>query len=497
MKVLLVNPGTECNPRFKTYAVFPNGLLSLAAVLEEHGHEVQIYDNVVDSRKPEDFIDYNPDVVGYSVLTGTDITQAIVQTKEFKKAIPGAKTVWGNVHPSVLPEQTIREAYIDYIIVGAGEYALLKLLDHLEKGTNGLKNIRGLVHKENGRIHINENTSLTKDLDELPDPAWHLLDIKKYWAASLNTSRGCPFRCTFCYNSAFNNGYRGDFSAERIVSQVKYLQKKYGFKFIRFFEDNFTFNRKRLREFCRLIISEKIKVKWDCEARADLSEEDIILMAKAGCASVGLGVETGSQRMLAFLKKGVDLEQMEKTFWLMVKHKIAPRLYIMEGLPTETIEDFDLTHKLLKKLDDPPYLYMRFVPYAGTPLYDYCVSNRLIDPPRRLEDWADFAFMSATRANLSQVPDELVNGAFAEYTRTYASRRVRFTLRHNPSFFWTLLRNPVEFYKAVKSLLKNSLPIFFNKNSSLEPSCVRTQKLIPKQAPAKGVGSALSGPVTN
>lgn len=468
MKVLLVNPGTECNPRFKTYAVFPNGLLFLAAVLEKHGHEVQIYDNVLDSRKPEDFVAFKPDVVGYSVLTGTDITQAIIQTKEFKKLIPGVKTVWGNVHPSVLPEQTIRESYIDYIIIGAGEYALLELLEHLEQGTNGLKSIKGLVYKENGRIHRNETTSFTKDLDGLPDPAWHLLDIKKYWAASLNTSRGCPFRCTFCYNSAFNNGYRGDFSAERIVSQVKYLQKKYGFKFIRFFEDNFTFNRKRLREFCQLIINEKIKVKWDCEARADLNEEDISLMARAGCASVGLGVETGSQRILTFLKKDVDLGQMEKTFWLMVKYKIAPRLYIMEGLPTETVEDFNLTHQLLKKLDYPPYLYMRFVPYAGTPLYDYCVTNRLIDPPRRLEDWADFAFMSATRANLSQVPDELVNSAFAEYARTYAWRRVRFTLRHNPSYFWTLLRNPVEFYDAVKSLVKNSLPIFFNRNTSRE-----------------------------
>ncbi|MBA7641229.1 Anaerobic magnesium-protoporphyrin IX monomethyl ester cyclase [subsurface metagenome] len=493
MRVLLVNPGTECNPRFKTYAVFPNGLLFLAAVLEKHGHQVQIYDNVLDSRKPEDFIAYKPDIVGYSVLTGTDITQAIAQTKEFKKVIPGVKTVWGNVHPSVLPEQTIREPYIDYVIVGAGEYALLKLVDHLEKGANGLKNIEGLVYKENGQIYRNEATSFAKDLDELPNPAWHLIDVKKYWAASLNTSRGCPFRCTFCYNSVFNKGYRGDFSAERIVSQVKYLQRQYGVKFIRFFEDNFTFNRKRLQQFCRLIIAEKINFKWDCEARADLSEEDIALMARAGCTSIGLGVETGSQKILNFLKKGVDLNQMEKSFWLIVKHKIAPRLYIMEGLPTETVEDFNLTHQLLKKLDHPPYLYMRFVPYAGTPLFDYCVSKELIDPPQRLEEWADFAFMSATRANLSQVPDEIVNNAFAEYIRTYVWRRLRFTLRHNPSYFWMLLRNPVEFYQAVKGLVKNSLPVFFNKNSSLDASCLRTQKLFPRQTDAKGSGSGQSG----
>jgi radical SAM superfamily enzyme YgiQ (UPF0313 family) len=480
MKVLLVNPGTECNPRFKTYAVFPNGLLFLAAVLEKEGHEVKIFDNVLGENKLTDFVSFAPDLIGYSVLTGTDISQAIEQSKEFKRLLPDVPIVWGNVHPSTTPEQTIIESFVDYVVIGAGEVPLLKLVNHLETGAPGLDEIAGLVYQENDRININPPDSEIVNLDELPDPAWHLIPVKKYWAASLNTSRGCPFKCTFCYNSAFHAGYRGDFSAERIVSQVEHLKKTYGIKFIRFFEDNFTFNRKRLRRFCQLLIDRKIKLKWDCEARADLGLEDIRLMAKAGCTAVGLGVETGSKRLLEFLKKGVDLVQMENSYWWFVKNRISPRVYLMEALPTETVEDFNLTQDLLKKLDYPPFLYMRFVPYPATPLYDYCVEHSLIEAPKSLSEWPAFAFTSATKANLSEVPDEMINGAFAEYIRTYASRRVRFMYRHNKRFFLSLLGNPPEFFGAVKELIKNALPVMFNKNQSneeLKPQCVRTRNL--------------------
>lgn len=483
MKVLLINPGTECNPRFKTYAVFPNGLLFLAAVLEKEGHEVQIYDNVVDVRKPAEVVEnFKPQLIGYSVLTGTDISMAIAQSEEFKRLMPDVPIVWGNVHPSTTAEQTMAEDFVDYVVVGAGENPIIQLVNYLEKGSPKPSEIAGLVYEEDGKIKENKPSSELVNLDELPDPAWHLIDVSKYWAASINTSRGCPFKCTFCYNAAFHSKYRGDFSAERIISQVRHLQEKYDIKFIRFFEDNFTFNRKRLRKFCNLIIDNKIKLKWDCEARADLSEADIKLMAKAGCTAVGLGVETGSKRMLDFLEKGVDLEQMQKTFWYMVKHHIIPRIYIMGALPTETVEDFNLTQKLLKDMDSPPYLYMRYVPYPGTPLYFYCIDHKLINPPKSLKEWPDFAYYSAIKANISEIPDEIVNNAFAEYAREYSVRRVRFMVRHNPRFFLQIFTNPVEFFSQVKGLIKNSLPVLFNKNASTtkaeKPDAIQAKRII-------------------
>jgi anaerobic magnesium-protoporphyrin IX monomethyl ester cyclase len=487
MRVLLVNPNSEVNPRFGTYAAFPNGILFLAAVLERAGHQVKVYDNVVDRRKPADFTDFNPELVGYSVLTGPDITQAIIQSKEFKTLYPKVKIVWGNVHPSCTPEQTMAEDFIDYIIIGAGETPMLQLINFLETGSPPTDRIKGLAYRYENQIKINERACELINLDELPDPAWHLIDIPKYWQVSLNTSRGCPFRCTFCYNAAFHSGYRGDFSAERIISQVQYLQKTYGVKSIRFFEDNFTFNRKRLHHFCRLVIENKIKLKWDCEARADLSEKDVDLMAKAGCVSVGIGVETGSKRLLEFLKKDINRDEMLKSFWNLVKHHIMPRIYIMEAVPTETLEDFNATRELLHTMGDTPYFYMRFVPYPGTPIYYYCIDQGLISPPISLAEWPHFSFNMATKGNLSKVPTEIVTEAFAEFARTYGPRRVRFMWRYNKIFFLSLIKNPPQFFGAVKELVQNTL-LMFNKNSSspeIKVEDIRTKKLAETQTGVK------------
>ncbi len=381
MRVLLVNTATVRNPRFKTYATFPNGFLFLAAVLEKYGHEVAIYDRNVDYRQPKDFIPFKPDIVGVSVVTSPGITDAIAQSIEFRRLMPEAKIVWGGVHPSLLPEQTLTEPYIDYVVIGEGEYTLLQLVQHLESSNGDLVEIKGLAYKEDGKIIINKPRPFIKNLDELPDPAWHLVDVKKYSDITLNTSRGCPFRCTFCYNIGFHNGHWGEFSPERIIAQIEHLQKCYGVKYIKIWEDNFTFNRKRLRLFCKLVIGRKLRVKWDCETRAGLKEEDVALLAEAGCVSAGIGAETGSPRLIDFLCKDTTVKDVERTFWLLVKHKILPRLYIMHGVPTETIEDFNLTQQLIERLDNPPYQYMRYIPYPDTPLFKYCLVKGLITPP--------------------------------------------------------------------------------------------------------------------
>jgi radical SAM superfamily enzyme YgiQ (UPF0313 family) len=454
MRVLLVNPATAQNRNRGEFGAFPNGVLYMAAVLEKAGHQVAVLDSNVDDRQPADFSAFQPDIVGFSVLTGPNIDDAIEQSLEFKRLFPDVKVVWGNVHASMLPQQTLAEPYIDFVVVGAGEYTLLELADHLEKGDDDLAAIPGLAYKQDGEIIVNEPRPFLADLDELPDPAWHLVDVRKYWDISLSTSRGCPFRCTFCYNKAFHQGQRGELSAERAVGQIEELQKRYGARKIKFYEDNFTANRKRLRRFCRLIIDRKIKIKWDCETRAGLDEEDIFLMARAGCITTGLGVESASPRILEFLHKGTTIEQIEKTFWLLVKYKILPRIYIIGGLPTETVDEFQMTQHLIRRLDSPPYQYMMYLPYPGTALYDYCLEEGLITPPTRLGDWARFTLLSATQTNLSQVPQAMVDDAKARFTSVYALRPLRFTLKHNPAYFMSLLLNPKKLGRAVSNFTR-------------------------------------------
>jgi len=457
MKVLLVNSATPAYRQYydsKAYTNLPNGILYIASFLEKHGHEVQIYDSFVDQREPKDFVSFNPDLIGFSVITGPNLEGSLIQSREFKALIPAAKVAWGNIHPSILPEQTMAENCIDYVVIGAGEFTLLELLEHMQSNSPSIEAIRGLAFKQKGKLVINERREFIKDLDTMPDPAWHLVDVNKYSVIGLNTSRGCAHRCAFCYNKSYNSGYIGYLSAERILSQIKYLQQEHGAKYIRFNEDNFTFNRKRLREFCKLLIEKKVKIDWSCDSRADLSESDIALMAKSGCIAVGLGLETGSQRMLDFIQKDITVPEMERTFWSLIKHKIRTSVYIMYGIPTETVVDFNATLAMLKRLDNPYYMYNRFVPFPGSVLFDYCVRHNLVSMPERLEDWPAYLMRFSTQLNISEVPDEIMTESAAHWRATYAVQRFRFTLRHDPTYFMTAFTDPKKFFQEVCDLVR-------------------------------------------
>ena len=262
MKILLVNPSAWVNENnTRTYATFPNGLLYIASVLEQGGHKVRIYDQVVENTLPENIIDFKPDLIGFSATTSPSIIEAKKLSIELKKRLPDAKIVWGGVHPSLLPEQTLHEDYIDYVVVGAGEYTMLELADRFDDDSSDLSSIAGFCFKKDDQIIVNKPRPFIEDLDSLPDPAWHLLDFSKYWDITLNTSRGCPFKCTFCYNAPFHKGYHSELPAQRIVNQIKKLKKQYGVRYIKIWEDNFTFNTKRLREFCQILIKENLKIR--------------------------------------------------------------------------------------------------------------------------------------------------------------------------------------------------------------------------------------------
>ena len=455
MKVLLVTSANQAYRHYyQAYTNLPNGILYLASFLEKNGHEVQVYDGYVDERQPKDFVAFKPDVIGFSVITGPNLDGALIQAKEFRELFPEAKIIWGNVHASTMPEQTMAEDCIDFVAIGAGEYTLLELLEHLRIGTPALDDIRGLAFKRDGKLIVNERREFIRDLEAMPDPAWHLVDVGKYSGIGLNTSRGCAHRCAFCYNKSYNKDYIGYLSAERIISQIKHVQKNYGAKHVRFNEDNFTFNRKRLRDFCKLVIEQKIKINWSCDSRADLREADIALMVKAGCVAVGLGLEHGSQRMLDFIQKDITVMEMERTFWSLVKHKVRTSVYIMYGFPTETVEDFQATHAMLKRLDNPYYMYNRFVPFPGSALFEYCVKHGLVSLPERLEDWSQYLMSFSNQVNISEVPDEMLSQAAAHWRTSYASQRFLFTLKHDPAYFMTAFTDPNKFFRELWELVK-------------------------------------------
>jgi radical SAM superfamily enzyme YgiQ (UPF0313 family) len=481
MKVLLVIPRRDYDPRY-AFSKFPDELFTIAAVLEKAGHEVVMFDTHIDRRQPKDFVSFNPDVIGFTVVTSYQITSAIVQSKEFKKIMPGVKIIWGHMHPSMMPEQTVVEPYIDYVAVGGGEYTLLEVVNHLRGDSIKLSEIKGLVYKENGNVVFNEPRPFPKVLDELPDPAWHLVDVSKYWEMRLTTGRGCPWDCGFCSVQSMYKGYLGDLSAERIVWQMERLKKEYGAKYIWFSGENFAFNHERLQEYHDLYNRKNLKLRWCAEVSDMPSEEDIILMANSGCDKVKFCVENGSQRILDFMNKKYIVEDIEKTFWLFIKHRIVPTLFVMYALPTETIEDFKKTHQLLERLDHPPYMYMKFVPYPGARLYDFCVANNLVSPPQQLSEWADFPMEHATKINLSNVPQEMVDQASINFKKTFAMQRIRFSMRHKASYFWKILRDPVGFYRDMRNLIKYTWMVLIDPKMPAKAGQIRPQ-LNPQENP--------------
>jgi anaerobic magnesium-protoporphyrin IX monomethyl ester cyclase len=456
MKILLVS---AVSPAFKQHSAemsnLPNGLLSIASVLEQHGHQVQIYDSSVDNRQPTDFLNFDPELIGFSVITGPNLEASISLTREFKSNIPQAITVWGNVCPSVLPEQTLDEPSIDFVVIGAGEFTMLELVERLQLRTNVYDDIKGLAFKKDGRLVINQCRPFIDNLDSLPDPAWHLVDVQQYGTVGINTSRGCAYKCSFCYNGAFGKGYVGYLSSEKILDQILTLKNIYNTHHFRINDDNFTFNRKRLREFCLALIQRRLKITWSCDSRADLNETDIELMSKSGCVAVALGVETGSQRMLDFISKQITVQEMEQTFWLFVKHRIRTTLYIMYGLPTETIDDFNATQEMLRRLDQPYYLYTRYIPFPGSVLYDYCVTHGLVTPPETLNGWARFLERYGTQVNLSSVPEETLAASLRSWRDTYATRRIKFALRHDAQYLLRSLSHPVQLFSDLRQLFTN------------------------------------------
>jgi anaerobic magnesium-protoporphyrin IX monomethyl ester cyclase len=459
VRILIVNPYSLLYKENKHYdPCIPFGVLFVATVMKKHGYQVKIFDHNVESRSFNETLSaFKPDVVGFSVLTGETIRDAIAMSKDVCAYNADTSIVWGGVHPSLLPFQTIVSPYIDYVVVGEGEYTFLELVQHLENNAN-MSTIQGIcyVRKEDGKPVYTGDRPFIDNLDVLPDPDWELVDInayKKYFI--LNTSRGCPHRCTFCYNQKFNKGRRSDFSAGRIVGWMEYLNKNYGIDNFDFLEDNFTFNKKRLDEFLELMIRNKMKVTWSCESRiTGVSKELLMKMKQAGCDYLTFGVESGSPRILQFLKKDIKIDTITTVIKWCHDIGIKSSVNMMFGLPHETDEDVEMSFNLIRKCN-PLYVdAIIYRPFPGTELFDYCIEHGLFSMPSTLEEWAEISDVHAFNYSLkgndaNRLKKILQRNDKMNMQRQY-QRKIKEILCERP----TELINPKNYLKLIKQSKK-------------------------------------------
>lgn len=394
----------------------PLGLLYVAAPLVKNNFNVKIIDEEANSYWFEELnkeLDKSTICVGVSSMTGGQILGGLRFSKIVKRRF-NIPVVWGGLHASMLPEQTVKNDLVDIVVRGEGEEAFLKIANAL-KQHNTLKDIPSVWWKENGRIYSNTGGQFI-NLNNLPSLPYHLLDWEVYVKAKrsshpncqrvfdIHTDRGCPHRCGFCYNLNINAFSWRYFTAANVVEQIEYLVNKFSLDGINFLGDNFFVNKRRVAEICKEIIKRNIKVTWHADCRIDYfvkyDDSFISLLKQSGCRLLTFGIESGSQRILDLINKDLKIDDIFKVNEKLKKWRMGVGYHFMAGFPEETRDDVLHTYKMMMKLFSSypranflgPSVY---TPYPGTPLYDKCLEMGFV-PPHQLDDWANFGWDEKT-----------------------------------------------------------------------------------------------------
>ncbi len=385
MKVLLINPSFK-RKIGKTERVSPVlppiGLACLAGVLKKENIETRILDlnalNLTQEQTIDYIKNYNPNLIGIGAVT-TTIFKSFNLAEIIKQNFPEKQIVFGGPHPTALPLESIKKNFVDFVVIGEGEITLLELTKELmKKGKKNFKKVNGLVFKKNNKIIINKLRENIKNLDSLPFPAIELLPLDKYISRdtkykkfmSIITSRGCPGRCTFCNKKIFGyNCYMR--SAENIIQEIEYLNKKYGYRDFHILDDLFTNDRKRVVDFCNFLIKKNLKIRWKCANGVRVNTVDLELlklMKKTGCYMLNYGVESGNQKILNLMKKGQTLKQVEEAVGLTKKVGINCGCCFMFGNIGENQKTMQETIDFAKKLNPDIAMFSILIPYPGTPV---------------------------------------------------------------------------------------------------------------------------------
>lgn len=367
MVIALVNPGSKA-----TGPQPPLNLGYIAGYLEGNGEDVVIIDERAGEKCEDRLEKIDPRIVGVTAVTST-VTRAH-QIGDYVGKNLDALSVLGGVHASAMPEEGLE--HFDKVVVGEGERAMLDIA----KGSCP------------GRI---VSRSFVKNIDEIPPPARHLIDMEFYLSLEANmgkrntrnvgtliTSRGCPFRCTFCYNNWRETPprYHGP---ERVVEELNQLAEVYGAKAFYFHDDTFTANKKRVQKICELMINKGLsEFPWSAWTRADLVDlETLKMMKKAGCAKLDFGFESGNQRILDVLKKGTTVEQNRRAIRLCKEAGIWVAGSFMVGNPSETLEEIGMTERFIEESNLDEFHVSITTPFPGTELWRWAKERGLIFEP--------------------------------------------------------------------------------------------------------------------
>ena len=437
----------------------PQGLLSIAAWLSRQGHDVCVYDCLgpgapLDThRQARQILGFEPDMVGFSTTTSS-FPDAAELAGKIKQARPETITVCGGVHVSALQEKLLADyPAFDFMVAGEGELTMSELAGGFDP-----EGIDGLIHRTGGEACANEPRKHIADLDSLPFPAYeklpgfprdYHLPLFSYVhtpGATMITSRGCMYSCSYCDRSVFRKGYRYN-SAAYIYEHMKYLRDKFGVRHINIYDDLFTAHRRRIVELCTKLAEMPLGMNFNCAVRVGYTDDELLGMLKgAGCLMVSLGIESADPDMLARHKSGVSLDEVRDTVARIQAAGIRAKGLFMMGLPGETEASVRRTSDFIISLGLDDMNMAKFTPFPGAPLWSTIREEGTFEEDWRLMNCLNFVFVPkgiASRDKLDYLYNEHVKRFYSDpgWRRRFRARlwehrkSLLYFLRHLPSFW--------------------------------------------------------------
>ena len=368
----------------------PLGILYLSSFLKNRGHEIQLIDAEAE-RITEEFVierlkSFQPECIGISITT-VAYKNSLRLADSIRKTFGAVSIVAGGPHVTANPAEAIANSAFDFGVCGEGELPFAELLENINEPVK-FAGIRCLSFKNvGGGIFINERREPIQELGDIPYPDRDALaDIKLYrppigcyredFVVSLITSRGCPYQCIFCDNNTFGRKIRY-FSPEYVVGEIEFVLKRFNAKELTFVDDTFPSNRKRFKRILELIKERNLHFSWTCMANAnDLDGEILKLMRETGCWQIAIGIESGDDEILKFIKKGITSAQVRRTADFADKAGILVKGFFMLGHPTETSVSLRKTRDFALSLPLTDVVCTIATPIRGTELYELALSGK-------------------------------------------------------------------------------------------------------------------------
>lgn len=412
MRILLVQPYTFT---IRGLPQAPLALMYIGGYAEKHGHTVKLLDHNFETDAKSIIDDFKPDITGVTSLTGRMLIDGLNISNYIKSSFPQSKIIWGGIHSSVLPENTLAEKSIDIVVIGEGEETFIEVVNAIENNQD-LSTIQGIGYKDDGKIIINERRPMIKDLDSTPLISWHLINAKKYLQHEtlIITSRGCPHRCAFCYNEQFNfRTWRG-MSAERVKKEIEHAQEFYRVKRFRFDDDNFCVNKKRFHAILDFLPKE---IPLYFESRVEYIDDEFCRhVAEFKDAFVFLGLESGDNDDLERMQKDLTVDKIYHGYELINKYKIKTSGSFVIGSPGQTKVQIKKTLDMIDQIKPTRPSCCIFVPLPGSIFTQQLINEGKLDNIKTMQDWAKFTNPEFSSFNqFSELTHKEINKIYSKY----------------------------------------------------------------------------------